>query len=227
MRLLLFDIDGTLLTSNGAAGPAILRALSDLVGRPMALHGVSFSGKTDPRILREILRANDVPEQTVEALLPHALQAYATLASSAITADTVRALPGAAALLEALAPREDAHLALLTGNLERTAYLKLDAVGLTRYFPFGAFGSDDGDRNALPLVACQRAGAALNQPVALHDAVIIGDTPRDIACGRAHGCRTVAVATGAFDVDALAAHTPDTLLPDLRDTRAALSALTG
>ncbi|TQE92723.1 MAG: hypothetical protein FKY71_19320, partial [Spiribacter salinus] len=67
----------------------------------------------------------------------------------------------------------------------------------------------------------------LNQPVALHDAVIIGDTPRDIACGRAHGCRTVAVATGAFDADALAAHTPDTLLPDLRDTRAALSALTG
>jgi len=227
MRLLLFDIDGTLLTSNGAAGPAILRALSDLVGRPITLNGIGFSGKTDPLILQEILRANDVPEDQVAALLPHALQAYATLASSAITAETVRALPGAAALLEALAPQENTHLALLTGNLERTAYLKLGAVGLARYFTFGAFGSDDGDRNALPPVACRRAGAALKQPVALQDAVIIGDTPRDIACGRAHGCRTVAVATGAFDADALAAHAPDKLLPDLNDTRAVLKALMG
>ncbi|NBB84668.1 MAG: HAD hydrolase-like protein [Bacteroidetes bacterium] len=227
MRLLLFDIDGTLLTSNGAAGPAILQALSDLVGRSIELNGITFSGKTDPLILREILEANGVPEDQVEALLPHALQAYATLASSAITADTVRALPGAQALLDALASKNNAQLALLTGNIERTAYLKLGAVGLDGYFTFGAFGSDDGNRNALPPIACRRAGAALNRRVALQDAVIIGDTPRDIACGRAHGCRTVAVATGAFDADALAAHAPDELLPDLNDTRAVLTALMG
>ena len=225
MRLLLFDIDGTLLTSSGAAGPAILRALSDLVGRPVGLNGISFSGKTDPLILREILQANEVPEEQIEALLPHALQAYATLASSAITADTVRALPGAQALLEALAPQHNTQLALLTGNIKRTAYLKLDAVGLGGYFAFGAFGSDDGDRNALPPVARRRAETVLNEPVAFQDTVIIGDTPRDISCGRAHGCRTVAVATGSFDVDALAAHTPDIVLPDLEDMDAALAAL--
>jgi len=225
MPLLLFDIDGTLLTSDGAAGPAILQALSEFAGKPIDRHDVSFSGKTDPVIMREILQANDVAPAAVEAILPHALSAYATLASDVITPGSVHALPGARAVIEMLAPRHGATLALLTGNLEHTAYLKLEAVHMRSYFRFGAFGSDHGDRNELPLIACARATEALNRTVRPQEAVIIGDTPRDIACGKAHGCRTVAVATGSFSEEALAAHAPDAILRDLRDATAVLDAL--
>ena len=143
-------------------------------------------------------------------------------------ADRMDALNGAQDLVQRLVTHDDAQLALLTGNLEAMAYLKVGAIGFDRtHFPFGAFGSDAEDRNALPHIALDRAAAHAGRSFPAGDAVIIGDTPRDIECGRAAGCMTVAVATGRYDRDALAEHTPDVLLDDLADTDAALQAILG
>lgn len=228
MKLLLFDIDGTLLTTNGAGRPAVESALADLTGQTISTEGISFSGKTDPQILREVLTHNDVDPAWTNGRFSEAVESFRQTMHRMFDADSVDALDGAQALVQHLVDEAEVQLALLTGNLEEMAYLKVGAIGFDRaHFPFGAFGSDDEDRNALPLIALDRASGHAGRSFACHDALIIGDTPRDIECGRAAGCTTVAVATGKFDRDTLAEHAPDVLLDDLADIDAALRAILG
>ncbi len=225
MRLLLFDIDGTLLTADGSSRGVIEQALSGLTGRSITTDDVSFSGKTDPAIMREILTSNGIPPSMIEQVLPQALQTYAELARSTIRQDTVRLLEGVSNLLGELEQEASVALSLLTGNLESTAKLKLEAGGIAHYFRGGAYGSDHANRNRLPEVARHRAQQSFERRFAASDITVIGDTPRDIACGRAAGCFTVAVATGRFSASELQTHQPDLLFHNLKEVRVVADAL--
>lgn len=219
MKLLLFDIDGTLLETGGVGRKAVESALSELAGQPISTEGVSFSGKTDPQILREVLTLNDVHPDLLNGRFAEVVDAYRAMLPRLLQAAMVRALPGAAALVERLHAEPAVQLGLLTGNVREMAYLKLDAIGLGGYFPFGAFGCDHEDRNALPAVAVERALAHAGRPFEPSDVLVIGDTPRDVECARAYGARVVAVATGRFGRAELAEHAPDALLDSLEDWR--------
>lgn len=213
MKLLLFDIDGTLIRAHGAGRTAIEKALSTVCGSSISTDGVRFSGKTDPQIIGEILRANGLTDST--SFLDDALAAYEEVACAALSADDIELLPGVADLLNQLNARSDVQLGLLTGNIEPMAYRKLGAVELDRHFPFGAFGSDHADRYQLPDVALRRARRHTGHAFGGSDMVIIGDTEHDICCGRKIGARAVGVCTGRYARAELAPHEPDVLLDDL------------
>lgn len=218
MKLLLFDIDGTLLSTDGAGRKAVEAILSALAGRPIDTRVVSFSGKTDPQILREVLECNGCTPAEARALLPAALDAYLAFAREKIKTVPVSLYPGVQALLAHLEARSDVQLGLLTGNLEPMAYAKLAAAGIApALFPFGAFGSDHEDRYQLPPIAVHQARAYTGRDFEGKDVVIIGDTEHDVKCGRSIGVCAVAVATGHYTRAQLAPHEPDHLLDDLTD----------
>jgi phosphoglycolate phosphatase-like HAD superfamily hydrolase len=218
--LFLFDIDGTLLWANGAGRSAVERALADACGQPISTEAISFSGKTDPQIMREVLDANGV--RPTDDQVSRALTAYTEAATSALSASDVTLLPGVPDLLQRLAERDDVHLGLVTGNIERMAYHKLAVAGADEWFSFGAFGSDHADRNELPGLALERAYRHTGHRFTGSDAVVVGDTRRDIACARHAGARAVGVCTGGDAREDLEAAQPDLLLDDLTDTAAFL-----
>lgn len=221
MKLLLFDIDGTLLTIKGLDKTAVGKAIADVFGRPLSFDGISFSGKTDPQIFREIVmldieRGGEFSD-TIEEAVTATLEAYKEAARGYLPTADVRGLPGAVDVVQRFHEQEDAQLALLTGNVEEMAYLKLSQISLDGYFPFGAFGCDSEERNELPPFALSRAKSHTGRTFLGKDVVVIGDTPRDIECGKMVGATTVGVSTGHFSVDELAAHEPDVLLESLED----------
>jgi len=217
MISLLFDVDGTLLRVTGGVSRAAAHAVSTVTGQPLSTEGVSFSGRTDPNIFRDVLRASGVAEP--DAVLDDVLAAYAEAARDTIRPADVEVLPGVRSLLAALAERDDVVLGLLTGNVEPVAYHKLRSADLAAPFSVGAFGSDHGDRAALPALAIRRLEDASGHPLSSERAVVIGDTPRDVACARAAGSRVVAVCTGRNGRSDLQPHGPDLLFDDLRDHR--------
>lgn len=200
--VVLFDIDGTLLQGHGVGRAAVHRAIERVHGRFVDTAAVEFSGKTDPAIFREIaaLLLEDADGASVSDLV----RAYEEEMHRSLPTARVDALPGA---VEAVERTRAAGVptGLLTGNLRPMAFGKVARIGLGEaHFPFGAYGCDDEDRNALPVVAARRAAAHLGRDVAHETLVVVGDTPRDIACARAVGAMAVAVATGRFAADALA-----------------------
>ncbi len=227
MKLLLFDIDGTLLRTNGVGRAAVERALSRVCGRPITTDGVAFSGKTDPQIIDEILQANDLAPDSTPALAEKALAAYEETAHEVFDSNAVRRLPGVRALLARLEAHPRVQLGLLTGNVESMAYRKLAAVSLDHHFAFGAFGSDHADRGRLPPVAVARARAHTGHPFEGRDVVIVGDTEHDIRCGQSIGALSVGVCTVSYGRRALAAHAPDLLLDDLSDADGFVDAVLG
>lgn len=215
MKLLLFDIDGTLLKPIQSSRRHIEYALGELCGRSISTQGVSFSGRTDPQILEEILHlAGFGPEET-EDLLPVALERYT--AHATYVSDEVESSDGVVELLEYLKPNKCVQLALLTGNVRVTAYRKLAAARLDDLFPFGAFGCDHADRNKLPAIAATRALEHCGRTFVKDDIVIIGDSVHDITCGQEIGALSVAVATGFTSYQDLKSAKPDVLLQDLTD----------
>lgn len=229
-RIALFDIDGTLLTMGSAARDSFTRALTEASGRPISAQGASFVGKTDPQIAREILTANGVDGPGLPAMIDETVRLYLGHFERALPeAHQARLLPGVPALLEALAARPAIKVALLTGNVERGARLKLDHFGISPYFDFSisAFGSDHADRYQLPAVALERARRRLGDHVEGEALVIIGDSEHDVLCGRSVGARAVAVATGWTAAATLKALGPDHLFEDLSATAAAVAAITG
>jgi phosphoglycolate phosphatase len=205
--LLLFDIDGTLVQRASEAHAAALHeALRRVHGiaDPEAPH-VEAAGRTDLEIAREILVASGVPEHRIEELHNEvriaATEEYARRCPPDLSDHVVPGIPG---LLEGLAQRDDVILALVTGNLEPIARLKLTRAGLGKYFKHGqgGFGSDSEDRAELPAIARERAGST-GRPHPRERTWVIGDTPRDIACARADDVRVLCVTTGPFGADAL------------------------
>jgi phosphoglycolate phosphatase len=225
-RLVLFDIDGTLLSSGGAAARAFRTALTQVFGTsgPTA-H--SFAGKTDPQIAQELLERAGLDAARVERGLAEAWSIYIDRLRQEIRAHEVTVYPGVRRLLDTLeAERARAVLGLLTGNLAEGARIKLDAAGLGfERFRVGAFGSDHARRPELPAIAVARAEQATGRRFERKDVVIIGDTPADIDCGAHLQVRTIAVATGSYSRADLAACGPDHLFEDLADTDAVLQAI--
>jgi phosphoglycolate phosphatase len=216
MKLFLFDIDGTLLTTDGAGRAALKSAGADLFAIEEDLRTINVSGSTDSAIVQDILRHHSLDEST--ANVNRYLGGYLVWLKQHLASQSGAILPGVISLLDVLA-KDGQAIGLLTGNVRRGAQIKLTAHGIWDRFSFGAFGDDNSDRNQLGPIAKQRAETALNTEFAAHDIVIIGDTPKDIACARAFGAVSIAVATGRYSLADLSEHQPDHLVGDLADTK--------
>jgi phosphoglycolate phosphatase len=230
-RLVLFDIDGTLLSAGRVARDSILQALETAFGwKAREEHQDrgkwDFSGKTDPQIVRELV-VDDIGAERFERDLPRAFELYLVELERGLAPGVVVPKPGISPLLERLAAEARVTLGLLTGNLEGGARLKLAPPDYNRYFPFGAFGSDSADRYELPRVAVDRALARTGRRFEGKSIVVVGDSVHDVACGRALGVRSVGVATGITSLERLAAEKPDALLADFSNTEHALESILG
>lgn len=227
MKLVLFDIDGTILWTNGAGRRAMEGALHAVFGE-LGDSSYRYDGKTDAQIVREQMRAAGFNDAAIDGRMADVLADYLARLEAELSSrvSIATAYEGVAELIDAV-EAHDAHvLGLLTGNIVDGARLKLSAVGIdfTR-FAVGAYGSDAESRPALPAIAIARAKASLGLHIPGDRVVIVGDTPSDIACGRSVGARAIAVATGHYSVEELAAHNPAAVFADLRDTAAVLHAI--
>ena len=225
MRLVLFDIDGTLITDGGAARNAYRAALARVYGFDGDLTRYDFSGRTDPQITTMVLRDFGLGDDAIERRMPELWDAYIDGLVVNATRDRVRELPGIRALLDVLLAREDILLGLLTGNIERGARIKLEPPSLNRYFAFGAFGSDSADRAALPPIAVERASRIERHPFRGRDVVIIGDSIYDIRCGIPHDATSIAIASGKTPAEKLRAENPHHFFESAEETSAILNSI--
>ncbi len=225
-RLILFDIDGTLLTAGGAPRRAFRRALIERFGTNGDEASTDFSGKTDPEIVYEIMRRAGFDDDRIAAGIADLFEAYLDELRRELPRDASHRLhPGAAEIVEVLAADPRVLLGLVTGNVEPGARLKLERFDLWRHFPVGAFGSDDPDRDRLPEIAIDRARRLTGHPFTGPEAVVIGDSPADIRCARGVGAIAVAVASGSPGRAELAAAGPDVLLDSLEEWPELLAAI--
>jgi phosphoglycolate phosphatase-like HAD superfamily hydrolase len=226
VRLLLFDIDGTLLSARGAGRRAVKAALERVYGTVGAIDRYDLGGKTDQRIVFDVLESAGLSREAVRERLDDFFDAYARgLVEEIGDGRNVATLPGVASLIERLHGTDGALLGLLTGNIEEGARIKLTPTGLWSYFSVGAFGSDDVDRRRLPSLAARRAHALVGYAFRPEEVLVIGDTPLDIDCARAFGAVAVAVATGFHSRADLLQHGPDLLFDDLSDVDRVVDAL--
>ncbi len=214
-RLILFDIDGTLLKGGPRLRYWFGESLATVYGQAGDIDGHSFSGKTDPQIVTELMSGAGVPEDQILELLPDVKEVYLRRLREELTVADMELLPDVVSVLTRLGEAPDVTLGLLTGNWERGARSKLSCFDLNRFFPFGAFGDDQADRTHLPPVALQRASRASSRRFTPRETLIVGDSLLDVACARAHGMRVAAVATGYTPQEELQATGADWVLTDL------------
>lgn len=222
-RLLLFDIDGTIIVSGGAGEGALKDAMLDRFGVEEDLQTINLAGSTDGLIARMMLEKHGFEASTEN--IASLLDSYLHFLHKRLPQHQGRILPGLVELLDALRERNDCVLALLTGNLNRGAEIKLSHYGMWDYFQFGAFADDHHDRNQLGPFAQARALEQHGEEFPAENIYVLGDTPKDIACGKAFGAKTVAIATGNYSIADLQIHEPDFLFTDLSDTEAVIAAL--
>jgi phosphoglycolate phosphatase len=227
MKLVLFDIDGTILTDRGASREAFAHALGAVYAYDGDLSRYDFSGRTDPQIAHMVLRDAGLSTDQIERELPRLWEIYLDGLARNATAERVRVMPGVRELVDALHAHEDVALALLTGNIEPGARLKLGAPALNNYFAFGAFGSDSADRTDLPPIAVRRASEHLGQQFTGRDIVIIGDSIYDVRCGVPYQATTIAVASGKTSAETLRAENPTHFFDSVEDTAAVVAAMLG
>lgn len=215
VRLVLFDIDGTLLKG----GPRLRRwfgsALEEVFHARGDLDGYSFAGKTDPQIVSELMAGAGFSATRVEAGLPLVKERYLQRLRRELRAEDLELLPGVFDLLSHLASNAEVTFGLLTGNWEISARLKLACLGLERFFAFGAYGDGHKSRISLPPLALERAALAAGRGFSPSETLMVGDTLLDVECARAHGIRTAAVATGYASQEELRASGADWVLPHL------------
>jgi phosphoglycolate phosphatase-like HAD superfamily hydrolase len=224
-KLILFDIDGTILTSGGAGERALKLGLKDKFGIEDDLKGIEIAGRTDSGIVRQLCRRFGW-EETPETFARF-FDGYLHHLEILLPQSNGRLLPGIIPLLNELKARPDMVLGLLTGNLERGAELKLRHYGVWDYFEFGAYADDHHDRNELGRFASARALEAHGVEFAPDRIFVLGDTPHDVACARAFGAKAIAIATGSFSREQLAEHNPDFLFDDLGNVSEVIAALAG
>jgi phosphoglycolate phosphatase len=223
--VVLFDIDGTLVLTGGAGGRAMARAFEDLFAIRDAFAGIPFAGRTDACILADAAAAHRIPHDSLD--LARFRDVYLQHLANELEQPGPRkgVMPGIRALLDRLEARDDVYLALLTGNYEAAAQLKLEYFDLWRYFSCGAYGDGAADRNTLLPKAVARVAACGGPSIEPQEAVVIGDTPLDVACAASAGARCIAVATGSYTVEELEAAGAEVALRDLADTDRVIRAI--
>ena len=227
MRLVLFDIDGTLLNSGGLGRASMQRALGMVFGSP-GNPAYRYDGKTDKQIVRDVMRLEGHSDEHIDSRMEKLIDLYLEgLRTGAKSGKfNVRALEGVPELLDALEAREDILLGLLTGNVEPGARTKLTAAGINPdRFRVNAFGSDHEHRPELPAIAQRRASETLGLDIAGDRLIVIGDTPADIECGRALGAKAIGVASGHYTVEQLEAHNAYAVFPSLKNTQQVLETI--
>jgi phosphoglycolate phosphatase len=226
MKLILFDIDGTLIWPDGAGRAAMSRALTEVFGTAGPVDSLVMGGKTDLQIITELLTAAGLNQNVIKAGLPTCFQAIAHHMAHTTRERQMRICPGVPALLARLSAHREAILGLLTGNLAMSASIKLRAVGFDpAIFRVGAYGSDHSDRSQLPAVAIARAQALTGYTFPGKNVVIFGDTPADVTCGQHLGVTAIGVATGGYPLEVLNAAGADYVFPDLTDTDVVVRAI--
>ncbi|HEX8371995.1 MAG TPA: HAD family hydrolase [Chthoniobacterales bacterium] len=222
-KLLLFDIDGTLVDTGGTGFAALQKSLLDGFGIEDDLAHISLAGATDTNLCREILAHHQI--EPTAANIAHYLDGYLHHLQKLLPEKTGRLLPGILELLTEIKKRPELVVALLTGNLVRGAEIKLAHFGIWHFFEFGAFADDHHIRNELGPFARARALEKHGVEFPPEGIYVVGDTPKDIACGRAIGAKTVAVATGEYSTAELAEFQPDFLFESFAETAAAIERL--
>jgi len=215
MKLLLFDIDHTLLFTGGCGTKALNYAFKEVFNLSDGMKGIPVAGRTDPLIVMDVVRANFNREAT-QREIDEAMSAYAQRLQSEINDISKGHLKnGVIELLEILQKDKENLLGVLTGNIKKGADIKLEAFNISGYFELGAYSSDYADRNKLVPVAVNRAEKISAGNFSIGDPVIvIGDTPYDVACAKAGGAYSIAVATGPYSVDVLKESAPDLIIND-------------
>jgi len=196
VKLILFDVDGTLVSCGPQVRPLFVAALDEVYGRRGDLDGYSFAGKTDPRIVLDLMTGAGLPRDEVVAGLPHMREAYLGRLEHGLDSGRMTLMPGVVELLERLRAMPGVTLGLLTGNWRRGAEIKLSRFDLGRFFAFGAYGDDGVMRTELPPVALERAAAHAGRAFGADEVLIVGDSTEDVACAAAHQVACLAVATG-------------------------------
>ncbi|HXI14497.1 MAG TPA: HAD hydrolase-like protein [Thermoanaerobaculia bacterium] len=226
-RLVLFDIDGTLISDNGAARDAYGKALIEVYKFSGPLTPYDFSGLTDGQITHMVLGEAGFAAEEIDERLDALWTQYLHGLAENVSEERIKVLAGVEELLERLTGMPELTLGLVTGNIERGARIKLAPTSLSRYFAFGAFGSDSRDRLQLPPIAIERASRLSGRSYSGRDVVIIGDSIFDIRCGVPHGATTIGVTTGRTSRETLAREKPDHLFDSLEPTEELVAAITG
>jgi phosphoglycolate phosphatase-like HAD superfamily hydrolase len=222
MKLILFDVDGTILLSGGAAIRAINRVFKKTYIIENAMDGIKPDGMTDLLILRDMfnkgLKRDFLPEEAEEIFKDYILFLEEEMTNS----EGFKIMPGISELLEVLSKRKDLALGIATGNVEKGAWIKLKHSKLDSYFKFGGFGSDSENREQLIRIAIERGQTLFNEGREFEEVFVIGDTPFDITHGKAAGAKTIAVATGSYSVEDLEKYNPDYLFESFLDLKKVL-----
>jgi len=219
-KLVLFDIDGTILYTGGAGRRAMRQSLLEVFGTTGPIKDFPFYGKTDPLIIMELMTLAGYAPSLIERRLGHFWDVYVEhLREEMSRAHGLMVYPGVVELIRELHSDDEHLLGLQTGNIQRGARLKLEPVALNGYFPVGAFGDDSADRDQLPRIAVERIGERFGRYFASRDVIIVGDPPADISCARHFGAKAVVAATGFCSYEELERAKPDALYRDFSDYR--------
>jgi phosphoglycolate phosphatase len=212
MQVILFDIDGTLIDSGEAGSRSLNFSFAELFSIRNAFHDIGMAGKTDTEIIREGMQKHGI---SAESNFEVFISTYLGYLRKEINNKRKHVKPGIYELLEELTAIRDIQLGLLTGNIESGARIKLEPFDLNKYFPTGAFGSDDEDRNKLLPIALSRFEERCRRKIRVNESVIVGDTPRDVQCAKIYGARSLGVATGPHSIDELKEAGADYVMKDL------------
>jgi phosphoglycolate phosphatase len=226
-KLILFDIDGTLLVIDTLADMAFRTMTKEVYGVECSFKEINYAGMTDPRILEEVLKLRGIDDETIRNRYDEAIVNYCSYFDHFARGNSyhVTVYPGVIPLLTALQQMPGLQIAILTGNLEYTGWKKLELAGIRQYFPFGAFGSDSKVRSELVGIAIARAKAKYGVTFKNKNIVIIGDSPHDVLCGKPYGVTSIAVATGHSSAEELNRYEPDFVFRDLGDYEQVLEAI--
>lgn len=214
-KVILFDIDGTLIDSGGASRKSLNKVFQRMFGVKDAFASIIMAGKTDIQIIKEGLSVNGLGAGC--GMVSSIVAEYVRNLGIEIDNDERHAKPGVFELLNALEEKGLCLLGLLTGNIEEGARIKLGAFGLNRYFPTGAYGSDHEDRQSLLPIAIERFRKLIGTDIRYTDCTVIGDTPEDIKCAKHFGARAVAVSTGRYSYESLLCEDADLVFRDLSE----------
>lgn len=212
MCLILFDIDGTLIDSGEAGSRSLNLSFKELFSIVNAFHGISMAGKTDTQIMKEGLLKHGI---SVDGNFDIVINTYLKYLQKEVHNDRRHIKPGIYGLLEILSLMRNLQLGLLTGNIEPGARIKLEPFKLNKYFPTGAFGSDDEDRNRLLPIAINRFEELCQRKIGTDECIVIGDTPRDVHCAKIYDAMCIGVATGPYSIDELIEAGADYIVKDL------------